>query len=82
MSKMRLIKSEFVRDDGIPFPQPEMMEASREGISVLIRHEKEEDDGPVADDVVFLSPRHIEAIVAMAEDWGESHWDALHEEQA
>lgn len=80
--KGRLIDSNFNRDNNLPFPQPEEIKAHSNGISILFRREHEEDEDSLWADSVFLSPRHINTIVAMAEDWDESHWDALHEKQA
>lgn len=81
-AKAKLTDSSFSRDDNLPFPQPEAIKAHENGIVILFRRKNEYEDEEVEKATVFLSPRHIEAIVAMAEDWGESHWDALHEEQA
>ena len=73
--KNLLLKSTFVTDHRLQNPQPDELLACAGGIQITAwRGENEKHE-------VFLSPCHIEAIVAMHADWWEDHWAELHEQQ-
>lgn len=67
-------KSEF---NGESNNTPWEIRAHADGIQIDVFFEGEEDAR-----TIHLEPRHISSIVSMNEDWWESHWAALHEEQA
>lgn len=76
-NRTRLTLSEFAEDPRLPYPQPDEIKAHESGIMITAWTKKAE----YRPQRVFLSPRHIEAIVSMAEDWDDL-WAPLHEEQA
>lgn len=72
--KTGLLKSEF-----LDFLEGEPQEISAHKNGIHIRFFLEGVEGAQS---IILAPRHIEAIRAMTDDWWESWWADLHEEQA
>lgn len=72
--KPRHTKSEFYDE---PLGVPTHIEAN--GFGLWICADDEEGRGHT---VIRLHPRHILAIQSMYTDWWESHWAAVHEEEA
>lgn len=60
-----------------PDGQPTDIQASEDGIRMLVHFDGEEEPRNV-----MLSPRHILSVESMREDWWQDFWGPLHEAEA